>query len=195
MKAFIGIAARAFVILLFWSCLGLGINLISPKSIPWVYEPPADLTISGIKVPLVNEKEALKYLEDPAATFVDTRKPEHYAESHVKGAISLPADEKEERFPLVQPLLPEDNLLVLYCYGPECEDAERVAEFLVQLGYHKMIIMSPGFPQWKKAGYPMDTGSEERTSGSDRSPRPGQGQDSGKTRTDPPQYTGSAQGK
>jgi rhodanese-related sulfurtransferase len=195
MKAFVGIVARAMILLLSWSCLGLGINMISSKSIPWVYEPPPDLTVSGVKVPLVDEKEALKYLDDPATTFVDTRKREHYAEGHVKGAVSLPANDKEERFPLVQPLLPEDNRLVLYCYGPECEDAERVAEFLVQLGYNKMMIMSPGFPQWKKAGYPMETTSGEGDSRADGVPGLGQEQHAEKPRQDSLHHTETAQGK
>lgn len=195
MKAFVGIAARALIILLFWSSVGLGINVISSKSIPWVYEPPPDLTISGVKVPLVDEKKALSYLDDPGTTFVDTRKREHYAEGHVKGAVSLPANDKEERFPLVQPLLPEDNRLVLYCYSPECEDAERVAEFLVQLGYNHMVIMSPGFPQWKRAGYPMDTETREDSARSDRSSRPTSGQESEKPLSDPTNHGDTAQGK
>jgi rhodanese-related sulfurtransferase len=195
MKAFLGIGFRALIILLFWSSLGLGINLISSKSIPWVYEPPPDLTISGIKVPLVDEKEALTYLDDPATTFVDTRKAEHYEEGHVKGSVSLPAREAEERFPLVQPLLPEENRIVLYCYGPECEDAEHVAEFLAQLGYKKMAIMSPGFPQWKKAGYPMETRGAADPSRAERDTGPGRGQDSARPGSDSPNQPSEAQRK
>jgi rhodanese-related sulfurtransferase len=38
--------------------------------------------------------------------------------------------------------MPEDSRLILYCYGPQCDMAEEVAKFLVQLGYKKMMIMS-----------------------------------------------------
>lgn len=161
MKPFIGIAIRALGLLLVWSSIGLAINAVSPKGIPWVYEPPKEIDLSGVKVPLWDEKQAFKYLDDPGTTFVDTRKPEDYGEGHVKGAVSLPRADKEDRFPLVQPLLPEENRLILYCYGPECEDAERVAGFLAQLGYKNMAIMSPGFPQWKKAGYPMASRTDD----------------------------------
>jgi rhodanese-related sulfurtransferase len=161
MKPFVGIAFRALALLLVWSSIGLAINAVSSKGIPWVYAPPTEITISGVKVPLWDEKMAFKYFDDPSTTFVDTRKAEDYGEGHVKGAVSLPRADKEDRFPLVQPLLPEENRIVLYCYGPECEDAERVAEFLVQLDYKNMAIMSPGFPEWKKAGYPMSSRTDD----------------------------------
>ena len=172
MKHFAGIAARALVLLVILSSIGLALNVVSSKSIPWIYEPPAELEISGIKVPLWDEKKAFTYLDDPATTFVDTRKAEDYGEGHVKGALSLPRGEQEDRFPLVQPLLPEENRVILYCYGPECEDAERVAGFLVQLGYKDLAIMSPGFPQWKKAGYPVSSRTTDESSAREDGKRP-----------------------
>jgi rhodanese-related sulfurtransferase len=167
MKPFLGILLRALLLLIGFSSIGLALNLLSSKPLPWVYVPPTVVEVDGLKVPLIDEKAAFKYLEDPAAIFVDTRKPEHFTEGHVKGAVSLPARDVEERFPLVQPLLPEESLLVLYCYGPECEDAERVAEFIAPMGYRKMTIMSPGFPGWEKAGYPVEGGPGKRDSGSE----------------------------
>ncbi len=79
-----------------------------------------------------------------------------YAKSHVKGAICLPPDDVEERFPVVEVLIPSDSRIILYCYGPECDMAERVGTFLAQLGYKNMMIMSSGFSAWEKAKFPVD---------------------------------------
>lgn len=81
--------------------------------------------------------------------------------SHVKGSVFLSPDDVEEQFPSVEPLLPQDSKIVLYCYGPECDMAERVAAFLAQMGYRNLAVMSAGFPAWHKAGYPVETSSEK----------------------------------
>jgi rhodanese-related sulfurtransferase len=165
MKQLLGIAFRAILLLIVFSVIGLGVNLLSSKPLPWVYVPPTEVEVDGLKVRLIGEKEALRFLQDPSTIFVDTRKQEHYAERHVKGAVSLPANDVEERFPLVQPLLPEESRLVLYCYGPECEDAERVADFLAPMNYRNMVIMSSGFPGWEEAGYPVEGSGGKASSG------------------------------
>lgn len=172
MKHIFGIALRALLLLIVFSSIGLVVNLFSSKPLPWVYVPPTEVEVAGLKVQLIDEKAAVKYLDDPSTIFVDTRKAEHFAERHVKGAVSLPARDMEERFPLVQPLLPEESRLVLYCYGPECEDAEKVAEFLAPMGYQKMVIMSAGFPGWKAAGYPVE-GSKGKGASESEAPAEG----------------------
>ena len=160
MKAYVAVVFRAIAILLLWSSVGIAVNFFSANALSWVYVPPPDLEISGVKIPLIDEQEARKLLDDPSVVFVDTRSAEDYAKSTVKRALSLPRKDMEERFILIQPLLPEESRLILFCYGPQCEDAEQVAEFLVPMGYRNLAIMSPGFPGWKKAGYPVDSGSE-----------------------------------
>lgn len=155
MRAFALIAVKALIIAVVASSVGLGLNALASKPLPWVYVPPKELDLAGVKVPLIDEKEAMKHFEVDGFIFIDTREDEAYSKGHVKGALLLPADQKEERFPEVQPILPEESSLILYCYGPECEMAEKVGLFLAQLGYKHMMIMSAGFPEWKKAGYPV----------------------------------------
>ncbi|MBI5568498.1 MAG: rhodanese-like domain-containing protein [Desulfomonile tiedjei] len=191
MKACFGVALRAMAILLLWSSVGISLNLFSANAIPWVYVPPPDLEISGVKIPLIDEKEARKLLDDPSVVFVDTRTAKDYAKSTVKGAQSLPRKEMEERFILIQPLLPEEARLVLFCYGPQCEDAERVAEFLIPMGYRNLVIMSPGFPGWEKAGYPVDSGPDKELGGKQPDPTSATGGDNSGPTSGP--STGSAQ--
>ena len=156
MKDYLLILFRAVIILACASLVGLSVNLIRPKPLAWVYIPPKELDLHGVKVPLINEKTAHRLFGEQGTVFVDARKKKDYDESHVQGAIFLDPDEKEELFPSVQLLLPEGARIILYCYGPECDMAEQDADFLAQLGYKNMMIMTSGFRAWEKAGYPVE---------------------------------------
>jgi rhodanese-related sulfurtransferase len=157
MKKYLIIVLQALAIAVVASMFGLGVNLVSSKRIPWIYVPPKEVVISGLKIPLVDERTAHRYYGSRNTFFLDTREAEEYGDGHIKGAFHLPSPEKEERFPAVEPLINEDALLILYCHGPECHMAEEVAGFLAQLGYKKMMIMTSGFHAWKKAGYPVES--------------------------------------
>ena len=141
MKAYLGILIRAIIITIVASAVGIGVNFFSPKGIPWVYTPPVEVVASsGRKIPVIDEKKAHESLADGETIFVDARPKEEFDEGHVQDAISLPAEAKEERYVAVQPLLLPDSRIIVYCSGPECRDAEHVAEFLDQLGYHKLAV-------------------------------------------------------
>lgn len=147
---------RSLLITVLGAAVGVGVNAIRPTGLPWVYVPKTELLIAGVKVPLVDEKEAARFVDDPETVFVDTRREEDYRERHVKSAIFLPEDDIEERFITAQGLMPEDSRIILYCYGPECDMAEKVAGFLAQNGYKNMMIMTAGFRAWEKAGYAVE---------------------------------------
>jgi len=56
MKEYILILIRAALILVCASLVGLGVNLISPKPLPWEYVPPKEVEVRGVKVPLIDEQ-------------------------------------------------------------------------------------------------------------------------------------------
>lgn len=157
MKTVGALLIQASIILVVSSLVGMGLNLVSSKPLPWIYVPPPEVEVSGIKVPLIDEEAARKLFGKPTTVFVDTRTEEDYSKGHVQGSVFLPAhDDMEERFMAVEPLLPRESQLILYCYGPQCEMAEEVARFLAQLGYRQISIMSAGYRAWEKAGYPVE---------------------------------------
>jgi rhodanese-related sulfurtransferase len=163
MKAFAGLVMRALLIAMVFASIGIVVNQAADDRVPWVYAPPREVVLAGLKVQLIDENEAARFLSDPETVFIDSRKCMDYAKSHVKGAICLPPDDVEQRFPAVESLIPSDSRVILYCYGPECDMAEKVGEFLAQMGYKNMLIMSSGFPAWEKAKYPVDGPSEKDT--------------------------------
>ncbi|MEW6138092.1 MAG: rhodanese-like domain-containing protein [Thermodesulfobacteriota bacterium] len=162
MQAIVSIFLRALVILGVWASVGLVANLVSPEGIPWVYVQAKTMEVAGIRVALIDVNEARKLYDDGQTVFVDARNQQDYAKGSVRGSVFLSPDDVHERFIGVQGLLPEDSRIVLYCYGPECDMAERVAEFLGQVGYRKMMIMTDGFAAWERAGYPVTRPSTQR---------------------------------
>ncbi len=130
---------------------------MSPYGIPLKYEPPPEIGINGIKVPLIDEGQAYKYYSQQGYVFIDSRHVEHFNEGHVPGAIFLPPEDVQERFVEAQPFLMENDTLILYCYGPDCDMAEKVAAFLAQMGYKNFMIMVSGFSAWKSAGLPIES--------------------------------------
>jgi rhodanese-related sulfurtransferase len=163
MKAFGTLVIKALIIAMGFSIIGLILNLGSDQPVPWGYAPPKDIVLAGVRVPLIDENQAAKHFDDGSTVFVDSRKCSDYAKSHVKGAICLPPDDVEERFPAVEPLIPPESRVILYCYGPECDMAEKVGTFLAQMGYKNMMIMTSGFPAWEKAKFPIDGRTEKDT--------------------------------
>jgi len=161
MKEFAKLVLNALVIASAASCVGLGINMASSRGIPWVYQPPDEVSVESVKIPLVDEREAKRFFDDVGTVFIDTRHAKDYEKNHVKGALLLPPEEQEERFPAIEPLIPEGGRVILYCYGPDCDMAERVAHFLVQLGYKNFMIMQAGFRGWQRAGYPVEQSSDK----------------------------------
>jgi rhodanese-related sulfurtransferase len=156
MKTFAGIAIRALMIGMAFASIGVVANFAGDHHIPWIYAPLREVVLAGVTVQLIDEREAATFLDDPGTVFVDSRNCPDYAKAHVRGAICLTPEDVEHRFPLVEPLIPTESRVVLYCYGPECDMAERVGEFLAKKGYKNMLIMSSGFTAWAKANYPVD---------------------------------------
>ncbi len=153
--------SRSLMIALTLGLMGLAVNLASDDPVSLGYIPPREIVISNVKLILIDEKEAVRYLKDSEAVFVDCRECEDYKKSHVKGALCLSPDDFERRFPVLEPLLPPESNVILYCYGPTCDMAERVGVSLGQMGYLKLMIMSSGFPAWQQSKFPIEIANEK----------------------------------
>lgn len=158
MKNLLSIISRALVIAVIGTFIGVGLNFVSTSAVPWIYVPPEQVELSGVMVTIIDHDKAFEFFSDPETVFVDTREKEDFQAGHVKGALNISSYEKEEQYPMVAALMPDNYRIILYCHGPECDMAEKVAAFLGQLGYKNMMIMSSGYPLWAQAGYPVEKG-------------------------------------
>lgn len=138
------------------------------------YDPNYELMngVEPLDNPRYNKKEKFvepqkinlsiaKKLFDIGALFIDARHPEEYSQGHIKNAINFPYEEfhkksKEEQLQLMQRYTRNKYLIiVVYCYGGDCEVSIDLAYDIARLGYHTTNIYTGGFDEWQKAGYPI----------------------------------------
>jgi rhodanese-related sulfurtransferase/DNA-binding transcriptional ArsR family regulator len=100
----------------------------------------------------VTRDELVARLGDGDVVVLDVRPTEEYAQGHLPGAISLPADEIERRIAE----LPRDRMIVAYCRGPYCVLSTDAVAALRARGYDARRL-ADGFPQWKAAGLSVET--------------------------------------
>jgi rhodanese-related sulfurtransferase/predicted transcriptional regulator len=106
----------------------------------------------------VRMKDLLKRARAHDVVILDTRPAGEYVAGHIAGAISVPVDEIQGR--LRQ--LPKDKEYVAYCRGPYCVYADHAVEILRSKGRRARRLIE-GFPEWRGAGFPVQTGLEEGT--------------------------------
>jgi rhodanese-related sulfurtransferase len=105
---------------------------------------------------VVPMKDLLRRARAREVVILDTRPANEYIAGHIAGAISVPVDEIQCR--LRQ--LPKDKEYVAYCRGPYCVYADHAVELLRSKGRRARRLLE-GFPEWKAAGLPVQTGLEQ----------------------------------
>ena len=111
------------------------------------------LTVKDELEPLPRQ-ELLERVRDGLVTVLDVRPPEEYAAGHVPGAVNVPLCELEH---YLKKLNPEQEV-VAYCRGPHCVLAFDAVACLRERGL-KARRLEDGYPEWKTAGLPVETGS------------------------------------
>ena len=89
----------------------------------------------------------------PEATSLCRRRPEpEYRAGHIPGAQSVPVDALAS----LAPKLPRRRQIVAYCRGPYCVYADDAVRLLRARGL-KARRLDVGFPEWRRAGRPVET--------------------------------------
>jgi rhodanese-related sulfurtransferase len=109
-----------------------------------------------IEVKLANVK---KFFDARAAVIVDAREASEYAEGHIAGALSVPFDDVVAKPALLEPFKKLGRPIIAYCSGGDCELSKDLARNMVAEGIRKVLVFTDGFPAWKAAGYPVETGA------------------------------------
>jgi rhodanese-related sulfurtransferase len=100
--------------------------------------------------------EALELYGEDDTTVVDVRRPDEYAEGHVKGALFITVDNILERFAE----LPETGRLLFICAqgvrsGLACEMAAAMG-----IPADRLYNIEAGTGDWIAAGHPTSVGDE-----------------------------------
>lgn len=110
------------------------------------------LTVKDELEPLPRQ-ELLERVRDGLVTVLDVRPPEEYAAGHVPGAVNVPLSRLKQ---YLKELKPEQEI-VAYCRGPHCVLAFDAVASLRKKGLNARRL-EDGFPEWKTAGLPVETG-------------------------------------
>ena len=146
---------RSVVIVAGSVVLALVGNAVSPRGIPLITPPKPVLQATDV-VPL---DEAKQLWETGAGLFLDARTPADYAAGHIANALSLPAEQFDETYPRIAPLLTPDMPVIVYCNGVQCDLSHEVRDKLRALGYKNVRILVNGWTVWRQAGGITATGT------------------------------------
>ena len=117
-------------------------------------EVPAELVV-------ITLAEATKYVESRAAIFVDARSAQRFSMGHIPGAMNVPSSDFDRGFERNAPRLPKDGKIVVYCESASCDQAEDVANKLLQKGYRKVLHFKDGWLVWEFSDQVQEKGAEQ----------------------------------
>ncbi len=132
-------------------------NAANPMGIPWGPSPGGRVGIPRAfesRLPQIDAAQALVLQEAGDALFVDSRDEEDYERDHIGGAVNAPMRKWVEIWPDIEPELPKNRLLVLYCYGAHCGLSTRQGKELLRQGYDNVIVLDYGWATWTEHGGP-----------------------------------------
>ena len=85
---------------------------------------------------------------------LDVRSREHYEQCHIPGALNLTSRGISEQT-VEAAGLTQDDVLVVYCWGPGCNAATKAAMRLGALGF-RVKEMIGGIEYWRREGKPVE---------------------------------------
>lgn len=100
----------------------------------------------------VGADELLSRLESDSVTLLDVRPEDEYRSGHIPRARNIALAALEARISE----LPEGREIIAYCRGPYCVLSFQAVEALRARGF-AVRRLKDGFPEWKAAGYPIET--------------------------------------
>jgi rhodanese-related sulfurtransferase len=100
----------------------------------------------------VSAEELQERLARGDVVVLDVRPEPEYKAGHIPGAQSVPVDALAS----LAPTLPRRRQIVAYCRGPYCVYADDAVRLLQARGL-KARRLDVGFPEWRRAGLPVET--------------------------------------
>jgi len=113
----------------------------------------------------IDPNVAKAMFEKKDTLFIDARPWPKFFGSTIIGSLNVP----DTQFDKYAGFMPTDKKtsIITYCGGYGCDKSHIVADKLRALGYKNVKVLAAGFPEWKKAGYPITGGSSKATAKKD----------------------------
>ncbi len=96
-----------------------------------------------------------KALMNQGVVFIDVRRAIDYQTSHIQWAhhLDLKLDLTEDA---LLKIVQKNQPVVFYCNGDMCQRSAQASEKAVEWGWTKVYYYRGGFPDWQKAGLPLE---------------------------------------
>jgi rhodanese-related sulfurtransferase len=104
----------------------------------------------------IGRDDLLRRAQAGDVVVLDVRPTEEYTAGHIPGSMSVPLTDLEEHMQQ----LPAGVDVVAYCRGPYCVMAPEAITRLRAAGF-TALRLEEGFPEWRRAGLPVATGTKE----------------------------------
>ena len=167
-------------IIIISSLLGLFINYLNPKGIPFIKEERqlnfVDDSTSSYNSNEINEdnnnipddvfdeakaitlKQAYS-LYNQNVLFIDARDYVEFEIGHIHNAISLPYNDFDD-YKTILDTIPKSMPIIVYCDGKDCDLSILLGDKLFESGYKKVYIFFGGWLDWQMANYPVGVEDE-----------------------------------
>jgi 3-mercaptopyruvate sulfurtransferase SseA len=131
---------------------GLAVNALSSDPLP-LSGPGATFAVGDLSL------EQAVVAHAGGAVFVDARAAAAYRAGHVAGALSVPYTARFAALGELRRRVPPGDPVVVYCTGPGCPAAARLAAWMVARGWRHVHVFGAGYPVWEAARRPVQTGA------------------------------------
>jgi rhodanese-related sulfurtransferase len=127
--------------------LWLRLRSVAERRLPEIREISQLFAVEGAEDRPFTRDDLEHQLERNEVTLIDVRPEIEYENGHLRGAISIPADQIHARIDELPPSRP----VVAYCRGPYCLFADEAVALLRAIGY-EAYRLDGGWPEWLADG-------------------------------------------
>jgi rhodanese-related sulfurtransferase len=115
---------------------------------------------AGCTIRLLTLAETKALWRNSSTVFLDVRSTPDFAYGHIRGAISLPWEGFDDRFPAIKVRLLRAKAIVVYCKSVDCAKSLWASIRLRNEGLSQVLIYPNGWYEWTDHGLPVERNSE-----------------------------------
>jgi rhodanese-related sulfurtransferase len=132
--------------------LGLARNALSAQPLPLTGAAPAKVSY------LETSDEVLRAQRLQNAVLIDSRLTADYQSNHIRGALSVPYDNRRQSLATLVEKIPSSRLIIVYC-DVGCDSALRLASWLQGQGWRRTAVFRGGMSEWLQLRLPTSRGA------------------------------------
>lgn len=124
-------------------------------------EPSSESYSIRKEIQVMSLDELVNLQNEDRVVIFDVRPSLFYQLSHIPSSLSLQIKEFDEDYQKHQTLISDSikagKEIVLYCAGPHCPDASKVAKKLAEKSYGNLSVFEGGVEVWERAGLDVES--------------------------------------